>query len=40
MELANQNKVEGLVLGKLAELEKSGFSATAIEAAINSIEFR
>jgi len=39
VDLANQEKVETLVMDKLAELEKSGFSATAIEAAINSIEF-
>ena len=37
---ANQDKVEELVLSKLTELQKTGFSSTSIEAAVNSIEFR
>lgn len=32
-------KVEALVLGELQRLEKEGFSATAVEAAVNTIEF-
>lgn len=36
---ANVDKVEELVLTKLRELAASGFTATAIEAAINTIEF-
>lgn len=36
---ANMNKVQELVLAKLAELAGTGFSAGAIEAAMNSIEF-
>jgi hypothetical protein len=32
-------QVEALIISKLEELEKSGFSATAIEAAVNTIEF-
>ncbi|KAJ9507546.1 hypothetical protein QJQ45_019088 [Haematococcus lacustris] len=34
-----EGAVEQLVLAKLRELEGSGFSATAVEAAVNSIEF-
>lgn len=37
---SNIEAVEQLVLSKLGELEKSGFSGTAVEAAINTIEFR
>jgi len=36
---ANVDKLEALVLAKLGELAKTGFSATAVEAAINTIEF-
>lgn len=39
VEPQNVDKVESLVMTKLAELAKSGFSATAVEAAINTIEF-
>ncbi len=35
----DKDKVEGLVLETLARLEKEGFTASAIEAAINTIEF-
>jgi Zn-dependent M16 (insulinase) family peptidase len=35
----NAEKVEALIMAKLEELEKVGFSSTAIEAAVNSIEF-
>jgi len=36
---SNVDAVEKLVLDKLAELAKTGFSEGAIEAAINTIEF-
>jgi len=36
---ANVDKVEALVLEKLGELSRTGFSASAIEAAVNTIEF-
>jgi Zn-dependent M16 (insulinase) family peptidase len=36
---SNVDAVEKLVLDKLAEMAKSGFSAGAVEAAINTIEF-
>jgi Zn-dependent M16 (insulinase) family peptidase len=36
---ANQDKVPALVLDKLEQLAKEGFTPTAIEAAINTIEF-
>lgn len=39
MDPANTEKLEDLILSKLAELEKTGFSATAIEAAVNTTEF-
>jgi presequence protease len=39
VEPADADKVQALVLDKLAELEKEGFSASAVEAAINTIEF-
>jgi len=32
-------QVEDLVLGELEKLQKGGFSSTAVEAALNSIEF-
>lgn len=40
MDPANTEKLENLILSKLEELEKSGFSSSAIEAAVNTIEFR
>jgi len=40
MDPANTEKLESLILTKLEELEKSGFSDSAVEAAINTIEFR
>jgi Zn-dependent M16 (insulinase) family peptidase len=39
VEPANAEAVEKLVLDKLAALAKEGFSSSAIEAAINTIEF-
>uniref|UniRef100_A0A7S3VL18 Peptidase M16C associated domain-containing protein n=1 Tax=Dunaliella tertiolecta TaxID=3047 RepID=A0A7S3VL18_DUNTE len=39
MDAANTEKLENLILSKLEELEKSGFSSSAVEAAINTIEF-
>lgn len=36
---ANADKVEALIISKLEELATTGFSASAVEAAINSIEF-
>lgn len=35
----DSEKVEALVMAELARLEKEGFSASAIEAAVNTIEF-
>lgn len=35
----NSSQVESLVMDTLARLEKEGFTSTAIEAAINTIEF-
>ena len=32
-------KVEALILDTLAQLEKEGFTQTAVEAAVNTIEF-
>ena len=32
-------KVEALITAELERLEKEGFSATAVEAAVNTIEF-
>jgi Zn-dependent M16 (insulinase) family peptidase len=39
VDAANVDAVEALVLDKLAELAKSGFSEGAVEAAINTTEF-
>jgi Zn-dependent M16 (insulinase) family peptidase len=39
VEPSDADKVQALILDKLAELEKEGFSASAVEAAINTIEF-
>lgn len=39
VEPSNVDAVEQLVLDKLAELAKSGFTEGAVEAAINTIEF-
>jgi len=39
VEAADADKVQALVLDKLAELESEGFSASAVEAAVNTIEF-
>jgi len=40
MDPADTEKLENLILTKLEELEKTGFSSSAIEAAVNTIEFR
>lgn len=40
MDPANVEKLESLIFTKLEELEKSGFSPSAVEAAVNTIEFR
>jgi Zn-dependent M16 (insulinase) family peptidase len=39
MDPANREKLEHLIFSKLEELEKTGFSQSSIEAAINTIEF-
>jgi Zn-dependent M16 (insulinase) family peptidase len=39
VEPADADKVTALVLAKLEELEREGFSASAVEAAVNTIEF-
>lgn len=39
VEPADADKVQALVLEKLEELEREGFSASAVEAAVNTIEF-